>query len=157
MNDVAWEIEHSVETSAGLAFAWTYMTNVANWDDPPAEFELRGPFAEGSSGSTRMPGQETLHWQLRDIHPMECYTVEGRLGRATLWSVWRFDRVSTGGTRLTQRMVLKGEDAKLYVADVQAAFAPNLAPGMNRIAAAIGRAAAQADQGLNRGTTDERL
>jgi hypothetical protein len=42
MNDIAWSIEHSVETTAHLAFAWLFMTNVKNWDDPPAEFRLIG-------------------------------------------------------------------------------------------------------------------
>ena len=64
MNDVAWEIAHSVDANASPAFAWTYMTNIANWDDPPAEFELDGPFAVGSRGTTRMPGQEPRHWRV---------------------------------------------------------------------------------------------
>lgn len=44
MASVAWEITHSVETNASPDFAWHYWTNVANWDDPPAKFELDGPF-----------------------------------------------------------------------------------------------------------------
>src|SRR5438034_8259249 len=65
MSDEAWELTQSVETDASLAFAWNYWTNVANWDDPPAKFELDGPFAAGSHGTTRLPGQERLHWLLR--------------------------------------------------------------------------------------------
>jgi hypothetical protein len=59
-----WEMAHSVETNASPAFAWHYCTNIANWDDPPAEFELEGPFARGSRGSrgaTWLPGQEPLN------------------------------------------------------------------------------------------------
>ena len=52
---VAWEITHSVETNASPAFAWNYWTEVTNWDDPPAKFELDGPFACGSCGTTRLP------------------------------------------------------------------------------------------------------
>ena len=52
---------HAVETNASPAFAWNYWTDVANWDDPPAEFELDGLFATGSRGATRLPGQEPLH------------------------------------------------------------------------------------------------
>jgi hypothetical protein len=47
---IPWEITHSVETNASPAFAWHFWANVANWDDPPAEFELEGPFATGSQG-----------------------------------------------------------------------------------------------------------
>ena len=53
---------------------------------------------------------------------------------------WRFEGRRGGGTRLTQHIVLKGENAAAYVAEVQAAFAPNLATGMTRIAKAMERA-----------------
>ena len=137
MSDAAWEIEHSVETAASLAFAWAYMTNVANWDDPPAEFKLYGPFAEGSYGTTQMPGQEPRRWQIREVNPLECYRLEFPLEGATLSFVWRVHPLPAGGTRLTQSIVLEGECANAYLARVQPAFTPNLAPGMKRIAAAI--------------------
>jgi hypothetical protein len=61
MNTIAWEIPHAVETNASPAFAWNYWTDVANWVDPPAKFELEGPFADGSRGTTRLSGQEPLN------------------------------------------------------------------------------------------------
>ncbi|MDQ6734934.1 MAG: SRPBCC family protein [Nitrospirota bacterium] len=143
MSDVAWEIEHSVETSASPAFAWTYMSNVANWDDPPAEFKLDGPFAVGSHGITQMPGQDPRHWQLREVTPMRCYTTELPLDRASMLFEWQFNPLPDGRTQLTQHVVLKGENATAYLAQVQLAFTSNLAPGMNKIAAAIGRAEAK--------------
>ena len=145
MSDPAWEIEHSVETTVSLGFVWGYITDIENCDDPPATFKLEGPFANGSRGTTEMPGQEPRHWQLRDVHPMEGYTVEFPLERATLSSVWSFEALPSGGTRLTQRMVLRGENAGAFLADVQLAFTPNIAPGMARIAAAMERAAANAN------------
>jgi hypothetical protein len=50
MDNTVWELTESVETDATLEFVWNYWTNVANWDDPPAKFELDGPFAAGLSG-----------------------------------------------------------------------------------------------------------
>ena len=44
MDDITWEIAHSVETHAPRAFAWEFMSNVANWNDPPAHFQIDGPF-----------------------------------------------------------------------------------------------------------------
>jgi hypothetical protein len=35
---------------ASPAFAWKYWTTASNWTDPPAEFELQGPFETGSRG-----------------------------------------------------------------------------------------------------------
>jgi hypothetical protein len=84
MADVPWEITHSVETNASPAFAWRYWTNIANWDDPPAEFELDGPFAAGSHGRTRLPGQEPLPWLIREVTPPDRAIIEMNLDGATL-------------------------------------------------------------------------
>jgi hypothetical protein len=55
---------------------------------------------------------------------------------------WRFDGLADGRTRLTQRIVLTGENAAAYLAHVQPAFTSSLAAGMNKIAAAMGQAEA---------------
>jgi hypothetical protein len=144
MNDIAWEISHSVQARVSPSFAWGYMTNVANWDDPPAIFELNGPFASGSHGTTRMPGQEPRHWQLRDVHPPKSYTVEAQLDGAAMLFTWRFDSDNDGGTRLSQQIVLAGDNAAAYVELAQSGFAPNLGPGMSRIASSMEHAEARA-------------
>jgi hypothetical protein len=140
MTEPLWELAHSVATSADPAFVWKYMSDVANWDDPPAEFKLWGPFVDGSKGTTVAAGQER-HWQLRDVHPMSGYTVEFPLDRAALSFEWKFGPLPDGRTLLSQRVVLKGENAAVYLSEVEPAFTASLAPGMNRIAGAIERAA----------------
>ena len=74
---------------------------------------------------------------------MESYVLEMTLDRAALLFEWRFERRSGGGTRLTQRVALSGENAVAYLAQVQSVFTSSLAPGMCRIAAAIERAEAE--------------
>jgi hypothetical protein len=140
MATVPWEITHSVETDASPAFAWHYWTNIANWDDPPAEFELDGPFAAGSRGRTRLPGQEPLPWLIREVTPPNAATIEMSLDGATLSFEWRFVGLADGRTRLTQRIVLNGQKADLYLSQVKAAFAANLPDGMKRIATAMANA-----------------
>jgi hypothetical protein len=140
MGDVAWAIEHSVETMASPEFAWMYMTNVNNWDDPPAEFKLHGPFANGSTGTTEMPGQPPRQWQLNGVNPRRSYTIEIGMPGALLSCKWMFSELQRDGTQLTQHITLEGEGASTYADDVQRAFGPGLAPGMNRIAAAINQA-----------------
>ena len=76
-NAPAWECQRTVEAAVSVSFAWQYMTNVSNWSDPPAEFELDGPFAAGSRGTTRMPGQPPNTWMIRDVDPGRAYTLEG--------------------------------------------------------------------------------
>jgi hypothetical protein len=118
------------------------MTDVSNWSDPPAEFTLDGPFAAGSCGTTRMPGQPPATWVIRDLDSGKSYTIEGGsfLDRASMLVHWRFDALPDGRTRLTQRIELWGDNAATYIDEVRAGFEPNLEPGMRRIAGNIARA-----------------
>jgi hypothetical protein len=141
MTAVAWEITHSVETNASPDFAWHYWTNVANWDDPPARFELDAPFAAGSHGVTHLPGQEPLHWFIREVIPPKAATIELSLDGAALSFEWRFVGLADRRTRLTQRIVLKGEKADMYLPQVKPAFSANPPHAMNRLATAMANAA----------------
>ena len=69
MKNIACQLEHSVEAEVSSSFAWSWRTDINNWDDPPAQFQLDGPFASGSWGTTLLPGQEPLRWQIRDVRP----------------------------------------------------------------------------------------
>ena len=103
-----WECQRSVEAEVPVSFAWAYMTDISNWNDPPAEFALEGPFV----------------------------TIEGDffLERAVLLVHRRFDPLSERTARLTQRMELRGENAAAYVDEIQSLFEPNMEPGLRRIA-----------------------
>jgi hypothetical protein len=144
--DAIWEYEHSVETKADLPFAWAFMSNVANWDDPPARFSLDGPFQSGSRGRTDAPGQPPRPWQLLNVKPQEGYTVQFPLDGATLSFAWHFGRRPGGGTHLGQRVSLAGDNAPAYLGDIRQVFTSNLAPGMDRIARAIDHAHATAPE-----------
>jgi hypothetical protein len=87
MSDVEWETSYSVDSQA-----------VANWDDPPATFELERPFTAGSRGTTRMPGQEPRRWRLAEVNPLESYVLETELDKAVMTFEWPFDRLA-GRTR----------------------------------------------------------
>ncbi len=139
----AWECQRSVDVDVPVWFAWTYMTDVGNWSDPPAEFTLDGPFAVGTRGTTRLPGQDTSFWTIGDVDPGRGYTIQGGsfLENASLFCHWRFDPLSEHRTRLTQRLELCGEKAAAYIDDIRSAFEPHLEPGMRRIAQMMTRAA----------------
>ena len=137
MNDFAPLIANSVETSAPRDFAWNYMTDVKNWDDPPATFRLEGSFASGSRGTTEMPGQPPRQWRLREVTPPQTYTMEIPLDGAVILCEWIFADLADGRTELTQQIYLEGEKASSYRKDVEQKFAATLAPGMSRIAHAI--------------------
>ena len=143
MSDTAWATEHSVETTATPAFTWTYMTDVKNWDDPPAEFRLNGSFTSGSLGTTKIPGQAPRQWRLREVKPHDSYTIEIALEGAVILCKWVFKELPNSQTRLAQHITLEGENASSYKGDVQRTFDLTLAPGMSRIAIAIDRAYAR--------------
>jgi hypothetical protein len=137
MTKTVWEMTHAVETSASHDFAWKFWTNVANWDDPPARFELDGPFASGARGTTHIPRQEPLQWFVREVTVLKAATIEMRLEGATISFEWRLEEMAAERTRLTQRVVLAGEKADVYVPQVKATFAANLPDGMNKLAKAM--------------------
>ena len=135
MSDVGLRLEYSVEADVSPAFAWQFRTDVSNWNDPPAEFALDGPFEAGSRGTTQLPGQQTLHWRICEVRHGESFVTEMQLDGATLTFEWYFYSISEGRTKLTQRIGLSGDNAGAYAAQVEAGFGPNLAGGMERIAA----------------------
>lgn len=140
MSEIALQLEYSVEADVSPPFAWSYRTDVANWNDPPAKFALDGPFAAGSRGTTLLPGQAPLHWHIRDVQPRTFFIVEMLLDRAALSFEWRFEALTEHRTRLTQRIVLSGDNAAAYAVQVEAGFGSNLPDGMRRIAAEMAAA-----------------
>ena len=133
MTDIALTLEHSVEADVSPAFAWRCRTDVATWRDPPATFVLDGPFCDGSRGTTLMPGQDPLHWRVRNVLTERSFTIEMPLDRATVCFEWCFDALSGRRTKLTQRIVLTGDNAEAYVRQIQTAF-ETMPAGMHRIA-----------------------
>ena len=140
MTNIACQLEESVEADVSLSFAWSWRTDVKNWDDPPAQFQLDGPFDGGSWGTTLFPGQEPLRWQIREVRPGTAFIIDMPLDRAVLSFEWWFDAVSNRRTRITQRIVLAGDNATAYANQVQASFGSTLPDGMKRIANAMARA-----------------
>ncbi len=141
-SEAVWACERSVDVDVPVSFAWQFMTDVRNWSDPPAEFALEGAFAEGTRGTTRMPGQAATSWTIRSVDAGRAYTIDASasLETASLLFHWRFDSVTAQRTRLTQRLELSGENALAYIDAIRSAFEPNLEPGMRRIAVMMVRA-----------------
>jgi hypothetical protein len=152
----AWQFEYSVDCNAPREFAWSYWTNIANWNDPPASFHLDGPFAAGSRLTTNLPGQ-TFHAIIRDLTLGHAATIEMELGvphpcpadfagqggdfdlssdSAILSFHWKFEGLSAHRARITQRLVLSGANANAFV--TQARVLEQTAPaGMKKLSAAI--------------------
>ena len=143
MSEIALQLKYSVEADVTPAFAWQFRTDIANWNDPPARFSLEGPFEAGSCGTTLLPGQAPLHWRITQVRPGQSFVVAMQLDQAVLAFEWRFDELPGHRTRLTQEIVLSGDNAPAYAAQVEAGFGSNLPAGMKRIA--VEMAAAQSE------------
>ena len=140
VGEIAWEIEHCVATDASREFAWNFMTDVRNWDDPPARFELAGAFETGARGTTLLPEQSPTQWRVHDVKPRLSYSIVTELEGAVLSFEWRFDPISDDRAKLTQRITLSGEDASRHIEGIRAAFESTLAAGMEKIATSIAAA-----------------
>jgi len=134
----AWHFQHSVDCNAPRHFAWDYWTNIVNWIDPPASFRLDGPFDVGSRLTTSLSGQ-TFHSVIRDVIADREAIIEMQLLDAILSFHWTFEDLPEGRTRITQRLVLSGPNAKSFVP--QASVLEKTAPkGMKKLVVAIERA-----------------
>jgi hypothetical protein len=140
MSEIALRLKYSVEADVTPAFAWRFRTDVANWNDPPARFALDGPFEAGQCGTTLLPGQAPLHWRITEVKPGKSFVVVMQLDQAMLAFEWRFDELPGCRTTLTQEIVLSGDNAPAYAAQVETGFGSNLSAGMKRIAAEMAAA-----------------
>jgi hypothetical protein len=137
MNEPAWTFQHSVECNASREFAWRYWTDIANWNDPPAKFELDGPFDAGSRLTTTLPDQT---WQsiLSQVEPQHAATIETQLPDGVLSFRWEFEDVSAKRSRITQRLALSTANTALVA---QASLLEQSVPiGMNKLVGAIEQA-----------------
>jgi hypothetical protein len=146
MDDVAWEMTYSVETEADAEFAWRYWSDVRNWDDPPAEFELDGEFVDGARGVTRVGGRDSMHWIVRDVRAGKAATIEIQLDGAVMTFHWRVEGTGERKTRLTQHAVLRGEKADKVVEQAKV-LEETLPQGMKKLAEKIGEAARREGRG----------
>jgi hypothetical protein len=117
ISDPVWEFQYSTKCNAPRPFAWRFWTHIANWNDPPAKFDLDGPFEVGARLTTTLPGQ-TWHSIIRDLKPEREATIETQLPDAILSFHWRFEELYEDQTLITQRLVLSGPNARSFVAQV---------------------------------------
>lgn len=139
-----WSCQRSADVDVPVRFAWHYMTDIANWNDPSAEFTIEGPFAPGTQGTTRMSGQPDRDWTIQDVTPGHAFTVHMWLGdQVFVLFHWLFEPLPDERTRLTQRVELCGANAAAHLHEIQSAFEQHLEDGMQRIGRLMVSRAAQ--------------
>lgn len=137
----AWQFRHSVNCLAPRDFVWRYWTDVANWNDPPASFQIEGPFCAGSKITTNLPGQ-TLHSVIRQVSENSEAIIDLQLPDAIFTFHWTLESLADKQTRISQHLELSGAGAVALVA--QAGVLEQTTPdGMRKLATAIERAYVQ--------------
>jgi hypothetical protein len=88
-----------------------------------------------------------LHWRITEVRPGKSFVVAIQLDQAILTFTWRFDELPGQRTKITQEIVLSGDNAPAYASQVEAGFGSNLPAGMKRIAAEMAAAESESKPG----------
>jgi len=137
MSAVAWKFEHSAECDAPRAFAWSFWTDVTNWDDPPARFELDGYFSEGARLITVLPTQR-LESVIREVHEGREALIEMKIAGAVIGFRWKFTEITPKRTLLTQTIALSGPGAESLKGQAKV-LGQNAPAGMKKLVQSIER------------------
>src|SRR4051794_3390097 len=141
-----WELKHSVIADANRQTVWEFVSNIDNLarleGDAVESMTLDGPYQAGSKGTTKMRGQEPIHWRLAEVEPPGRSVTEVELTEAVVRFTWTYEELPDGRTRLSQRIVLEGPGAEAYVPFMEEHFVGNLPEGMERLAEEVARYAA---------------
>lgn len=114
---MSYEFEHSVECPVDKDFAWRFWSNVENWpvvDSSVESVRLDGNFAAGTKGFTTPRGAEETEWELLEVEDGKSAIVGIFLPGTVLKFHWNFADSSLGGTIISQRVTLTGEQTENY-------------------------------------------
>jgi hypothetical protein len=141
-----WELKHSVIAAANRQTVWEFVSNVDNLarleGDAVESVTLDGKYQAGSTGSTKMRGQEPIHWRLAEVEPPGRSVTEIKLTDAVVRFIWTYEELPDGRTGLNQHIVLEGPGAEAYVPFMQEHFGGNISKGMEKLADEVARYAA---------------
>ncbi|MDW3193987.1 MAG: hypothetical protein R8G66_16555 [Cytophagales bacterium] len=119
MDNTDLQFKHSASCKANSAFAWSFWTDVSNWEkiegDTVEWIRLEGDFQKGTKGMTKTPGQEPQHWTITDLVADEYATIDIELSGAILHNTMRFKSLADDHTLITQTMQLSGPEATEFV------------------------------------------
>ena len=110
-----WTYEHSIETDASPESIWPLYSDVPawpRWDQGLEWVTLSGPFAAGSTGSLKVPGQDPLPFKVLDVRPREGFSDETYIPGLAIRFDHSLEVTATGKTRITHRVIITGAAAE---------------------------------------------
>jgi Polyketide cyclase / dehydrase and lipid transport len=97
-------------TSATPAALWRLYSDVSTWPRWDAALEavtLDGPFAEGSSGTLKLHGQEPLTFKITEVTPERGFVDETEIPGGVVRFRHRIEPVEEGEVRLTHEVEIE--------------------------------------------------
>ena len=110
-----WTFEHSMESDATPDAIWPLYADVPawpRWDQGLEWVTLNGPFAAGSTGSLKVPGQDPLPFTLLQVRLLEGFSDETYIPGLAIRFDHRLEPTATGRTRITHRVIITGVAAE---------------------------------------------
>jgi len=104
--------------------------------DPPAEFEIDGPFSPGARITARVPGRDPWVSVVKDVGSDRTATIEIQLSAAAVIFMWQFEELQLNQCRLTQSIMLAGENAAQFK-DQIVVFEQSAPKGLKALARSI--------------------
>jgi len=140
MEDMVWHFEHSVECHSDKSFAWAFWTDVSNWERLEGNavewIRLQGPFAVGTSGTTKTPGQDPYVWEITYLEPERCAMIQMPLEGAVFYNTMIMESIGPRQTRIIQRLGLGGTKARDFIQGIQT-FETSAPEGLAKLARSI--------------------
>lgn len=140
-----WKFEHSVDCPVSPECAWQFWSHVENWlfDVSVEAVTLDGPFAAGTTGTTKPRDGDPLNWQLIAVEAGHGAVVEINLPGAVIHFHWRFEELPNAATRISQVVTMTGEGAADYLEGAKQ-LEWGIPEGMRKLVEEIVKAAPQA-------------
>jgi hypothetical protein len=98
--------------------------------------KLKGAFAEGTIGETKIPGQDALQWKIVQLDFENSATIDMPFNNAIFKNRIIFESISDNQTCITQVLSLEGVNAYEY-AEGMKVFETSAPQGLAKLAAAI--------------------
>jgi uncharacterized protein YndB with AHSA1/START domain len=134
---MAWQMEHSAESSARPAAVWRRYVDVEHWSEWSQKgverSSLDGEFEEGTTGKSKAPGFPEGKFTLITVEPEKRFVSEAKFpgGRLT------FEHMiepADGGTRITHRATLDGPLTFLWSQVIGRMIKRGMPEGVERLA-----------------------
>src|SRR6202171_2133423 len=132
-----WTYEHSIETDASPESIWPLYSDVPawpRWDQGLEWVTLSGPFAGGSTGSLKVPGQDPLSFTVLEVRPLRGFSDETYIPGLAIRFDHALELTATGKTRITHRVIITGPAAEDAAPDLGPQITADVPQAMESLA-----------------------